>query len=63
MKITPMLKLLMMKPGPVVRTGIKALHAGRMSIVPGVPNKLMTLFMQTTPRRLHQAVLAQVMSA
>ena len=63
MKITPMLKLLMMKPGPVVRTGIKALRAGRMSVVPGVSNKFMTLFMQTTPRRLHQAVLARAMSA
>jgi uncharacterized protein len=63
MKITPELKLMMMKPGPVVRTGIKALQAGRMSVVPGLPNKFMALFMRTTPRRLHQAVFARVMSA
>jgi short-subunit dehydrogenase len=63
MKITPELKLLMMKPAPVVRAGIKALHAGRMSVVPGLPNKFMALFMRTTPRRLHQAVFARVMNA
>ena len=63
MKISPELKLMMMKPGPVVRTGIKALQAGRMSVVPGLPNKFMALFMRTTPRRLHQAVLARVMNA
>jgi short-subunit dehydrogenase len=63
MKITPELKLLMMKPAPVIRAGIKALHAGSMSVVPGLPNKFMALFMRTTPRRLHQAVFARVMNA
>jgi short-subunit dehydrogenase len=63
MKISPELKLMMMQPGPVVRAGIKALHAGRMSVVPGMPNKFMALFMRTTPRRLHQAVFARVMNA
>jgi uncharacterized protein len=63
MKLTPELKVMMMKPGPVIRTGIEALDAGRMSVVPGLINKFMTLFMRTTPRRLHQAVLARVLSA
>src|SRR5205085_5989048 len=33
-KITPALKLLMMQPTPVVRAGIRALQAGRISVVP-----------------------------
>jgi short-subunit dehydrogenase len=40
-KITSALKLLMMQPAPVVRAGIRALHAGRMSVVPGLANKAM----------------------
>jgi hypothetical protein len=35
-KITPALKLLMMQPAPVVRAGIRALQAGRISVVPGL---------------------------
>lgn len=31
-KITPVLKRLMMQPAPVVRDGIRALHAGRISV-------------------------------
>lgn len=63
MKITPMLKLLMMNPAPVVRAGIRALQAGRMSVVPGLANQFMVIFMWATPRWLHQAVFARVMSA
>lgn len=61
MKITPMLKLLMMKPAPVVRAGIRALQAGCRSVVPGWANKFMVIFMWATPRWLHQAVLSQAM--
>src|ERR1051325_12137406 len=32
-KITTPLKLIMMKPAPVVRAGIPALHRGRISVV------------------------------
>jgi short-subunit dehydrogenase len=63
MKITAMLKLLMMKPAPVVRAGIRALQAGRRSVVPGLANKFMVIFMWATPRWLHQAVLSQAMNA
>src|SRR5207245_3739531 len=43
-KITPALKLLMMQPVPVVRAGIRALDAGRMSVVPGLASKAMVMF-------------------
>jgi len=62
-KITPGLKLLMMQPTPVVRAGIRALEAGRISVVPGLPNKLSAIFMWATPRWLHQAMFARVMNA
>jgi short-subunit dehydrogenase len=61
-KITPTLKLLMMKPAPVVRSGIRALHAGRMSTVPGWANKAVAAFTWATPRWLHQAVMSQTMN-
>jgi short-subunit dehydrogenase len=62
-KLTPQLKLMMMKPAPVVRTGIHALAAGRISVVPGLPNKLAALSIWLTPRWLHQAIFARVMGA
>ena len=62
MKITPALKPLLMKPAPVVRAGIRALEAGRMSIVPGFGNKFLAAFTWATPRRVHQAMMSQAMN-
>lgn len=61
-KITPTLKSLMMKPEPVVRIGIRALKAGRMSVVPGWGNKAVAAFTWATPRWLHQAVMSRTMN-
>ena len=61
-KITTTLKLLMMQPAPVVRAGIRALHAGRMSVAPGFANKAMVIFTWATPRWLHQAILSHAMN-
>jgi len=61
-KITPALMLLMMQPAPVVRAGIRALQAGRISVVPGWANKVSVIFMWATPRWLHQAFLSRVMN-
>jgi short-subunit dehydrogenase len=62
-KVTAGLKLLMMQPAPVVRAGIRALEAGRISVVPGLANKFSAIFMWVTPRWLHQAMFARVMGA
>ena len=62
-KITPALKLLMMRPAPVVRAGIRALQAGRISVVPGWANKATVMFTWATPRWLHQAILSRIMNA
>jgi short-subunit dehydrogenase len=62
-KLTPALKRLMMQPAPVVRAGIRALHAGRMSVVPDLANKAMVIFTRATPRWLHQAIFSRAMNA
>ena len=61
-KLTPMLKQVIMQPGPVVRAGIRALQSGRMSLVPGLGNKAVFLLARTTPRWLNQAIFARVMN-
>ena len=48
-KITPALKLLMMRPAFVVRAGIRALRVGRISVVSGWANKVSVIFMWATP--------------
>jgi len=62
-KITPALKLLMMQPAPVVRAGIRALQAGRISVVPGWANKATVMSIWATPRWLHQAIFSRIMNA
>lgn len=62
MTITPALKPLMMRPAPVVRAGIRALQAGRISVVPGWANKALVILTWATPRRLHQAFLSRAMN-
>jgi hypothetical protein len=61
-KITPALKLLMMQPAPVVRAGIRALQAGRISVVPGWANKALVILTWATPRWLHQAFMSRAMN-
>lgn len=62
MKLTPALKGLMMQPAPVVRAGIRALRAGRISVVPGWANKALVILTWATPRWLHQAFLSHAMN-
>ena len=61
-KLTPALKLVMMQATPVVRAGIRALQAGRISVVPGWANKAIVMFVWATPRWLHQAVFSRIMN-
>jgi hypothetical protein len=62
MKITPVLKGLMMQPAPVVRAWIRALQAGRISVVPGWANKALVILTRATPLWLHQAFLSRAMN-
>ena len=60
-KLTPALKSVMMQPQPVVHAGIRALQAGRMSVVPGLGNKAITVLTWATPRWFHQGLMARIM--
>ena len=42
--------------------GIRALEAGRISVVPGWANKAIVMFVWATPRWLHQAVFSRIMN-
>jgi short-subunit dehydrogenase len=57
------LKRMMMQPAPVVRAGIRALQAGRISVVPGWANKAAVIFTWATPRWLHQPMFSRIMNA
>jgi short-subunit dehydrogenase len=46
-----------------VRAGIRALQAGRISVVPGWANKATVIFTRATPRWLHQTVFSRIMNA
>src|SRR4029453_2394503 len=59
--ITPALKRMMMQPASVVRAGIRAVQAGRISVVPGWANKAAVMFTRVTPRWLHQAMFSRIM--
>lgn len=61
-RLTPSMRMIMMKTPPVVSAGIDALDAGRMSVVSGLTNKLSVMFFWATPRKLHQAVLSRIMN-
>lgn len=62
MRVTPIMRMLTMQTPPVVREGIRALNAGRISVTAGLGNKLTVLFMRATPRQVHQSVLSWIMS-
>jgi short-subunit dehydrogenase len=61
-KLTFALKQLMMKPEPVVRAGMRALQAGRMSVVAGWANKSAVAMVWATPRWIHQPIFARLMN-
>lgn len=62
MRVTPMMRALMMPTSPVVSKAIRALDAGRISVVTGIGNRMTVAFMWATPRRVHQALLRRMMS-
>ncbi len=61
-KLTPMLQQIIMQPGAVVRTGIRALQSGRLSVVPGFGNKAVMFLSRATPRWMNQAIFSRVMN-
>lgn len=56
-RVSPTLKLMMMQPRPVAETGIRALFAGRASVVPGFSNKLSAWSTRLTPRAVQRKIM------
>jgi short-subunit dehydrogenase len=61
-KDTLPLRMLMMEPRPVARTGILAMLRHRSSVVAGMLNKLVVLSFRFAPRQLQRGIMQRVLS-
>jgi len=61
-KDTAVLRMLMMAPKPVARTGIVAMLRHRSSIIAGVMNKLVVFSFRFTPRRMQGRIMQRALS-
>ena len=59
--ISPLLRVLTMKPGPVARSGIRALLQGKAMVVAGLPNKMAAFSNRLTPRAMQRATMKRIM--
>jgi short-subunit dehydrogenase len=59
---TGIVRLLMMKPRPVARIGLRALLARRPSVVAGVLNKIVVLSNRIAPRWLQRSIMERALS-
>lgn len=60
MKVGGVMELGFMKPSGVARVGLLASHAGRVSVVPGLINKLTVFMLWLMPQRIVREVVKQV---
>ncbi len=58
--VSPMLRLLTMKPRPVAQAGLRALSQGKASVVAGLMNKIIIFSNRLTPRSMQRAVMRSV---
>ncbi len=61
-KNTRAIRMLMMEPRPVARTGVLAMLHNRSSVVAGLFNKLVVFTNRLTPRQVQRMVMRRVMS-
>ncbi|MBR0751194.1 SDR family oxidoreductase [Bradyrhizobium jicamae] len=59
--VSPMLRLLTMKPRPVAESGLRALSRGKASVVAGVLNKLIAFSNRLTPRAMQRATMKAIL--
>lgn len=55
--VSPMLRLLTMKPRPVAESGLRALSRGKASVVAGLMNKIVAFSNRLTPRSMQRATM------
>ncbi|HYC98676.1 SDR family oxidoreductase [Brevundimonas sp.] len=58
--VSPVLRLLTMKPRPVVESGLRALAQGRASVIPGLLNNFIAFSTRLTPRSVQRATMKRV---
>jgi short-subunit dehydrogenase len=61
-KDTAVIRLLMMEPKPVARTGIEAMLRQRSSVIAGVLNKLIVFSFRFTPRPMQGRIMQRALS-
>ncbi|WP_064695217.1 SDR family NAD(P)-dependent oxidoreductase [Rhizobium aegyptiacum] len=59
--VSPMLRLLTMKPRPVAESGLRALSQGRASVVAGFMNNMIAFSNRLTPRSMQRATMKRVL--
>lgn len=55
-------RLMLMRPGPVVATGLRALLRGQASVLPGLGNKITVFSNRLTPRWLQRWSASRLMA-
>ena len=58
--VSPMLRLLTMKPRPVVASGLRALGRGKASVIPGFLNNIIAFSNRLTPRSMQRASMKRI---
>ncbi len=61
-KLSPLLKMLLMKPRPVAKAGVLALLARRATVVPGFFNKATVFLDRFMPRSMQRMVLGKIVA-
>ena len=58
--VSPLLRLLTMKPRPVAASGIRALAKGKATVVAGLSNKMAAFSNRLTPRSMQRATMRRI---
>lgn len=60
--VSPMLRLLTMKPRPVAEIGLQALSRGRASVIAGIMNNIVAFSNRFTPRSMQRASMRKILA-
>lgn len=58
--VSPLMRLLTMKPRPVAASGIRALAQGKTTVVAGLSNKMAAFSNRLTPRAMQRATMRRI---
>ncbi|MGO9133157.1 MAG: SDR family NAD(P)-dependent oxidoreductase [Methylovirgula sp.] len=61
--VSPLLRLLTMKPGPVAASGIRALSQQKASVIAGFMNNVVAFSNRLTPRSMQRATMRKVLGS